>query len=84
MATKESEVENSEKLIPKEERPKEEESKIEKSDLQNEPKTYFNCGCFQISVGIIFTYIYLDDFLHNLPNSTTSTKKESYRKIIKR
>jgi hypothetical protein len=31
--------------------------------------------------GIIFTYIYLDDFLHNLPNSTTSTKKESYRKI---
>ena len=42
MATKESEVENSEKLIPKEERPKEEETKIEKSDLQNEPKTYFN------------------------------------------
>jgi hypothetical protein len=31
--------------------------------------------------GIIFTYIYLDDFLHNLPNSTTSTKKESYRQI---
>ena len=31
--------------------------------------------------GIIFTYIYLDDFLHNLPNSTTSTKKESYRRI---
>ena len=59
MATKESEVENSEKLIPKEERPKEEETKIEKSDLQNEPKTYFNCGCFQISVGIIFTYIYI-------------------------
>ena len=59
MATKESEVENSEKLIPKEDRLKEEESKIEKSDLQNEPKTYFNCGCFQISVGIIFTYIYI-------------------------
>ena len=59
MAAKESEVENSEKLIPKEERLKEEENKIEKSDLQNEPKTYFNCGCFQISVGIIFTYIYI-------------------------
>ena len=59
MATKESAVENSEKLIPKEDRLKEEESKIEKSDLQNEPKTYFNCGCFQISVGIIFTYIYI-------------------------
>ena len=31
--------------------------------------------------GIIFTYIYLDDFLHNLPNSTTSTKKEGHRQI---
>ena len=31
----------------------------EKSDLQNEPKTYFNCGCFQISIGILITYIYI-------------------------
>ena len=30
---------------------------------------------------IIFIYINLDDFLHNIPNSTTSTKIESYRKI---
>ena len=52
----EKKVENSEKLIPKEEKDKKEK---EKSDLQNEPKTYLNCGCFQISVGIIFTYIYI-------------------------
>ena len=56
MATKEDKIENSEKLIPKEENPKEEKGK---SDLQNEPKTYLNCGCFQISIGIIFTYIYI-------------------------
>ena len=30
-----------------------------RSDLQNEPQTYLNCGCFQISVGIIFTYVYI-------------------------
>ena len=30
---------------------------------------------------LIFIYINLDDFLHNIPNSTTSTKKENYRKI---
>ena len=52
----EKKVENSEKLIPKEEEDKKEK---EKSDLQNEPKTYLNCGCFQISIGIIFTYIYI-------------------------
>ena len=56
MSTKEDKIENSEKLIPKEEKPKEEKGK---SDLQNEPKTYLNCGCFQISIGIIFTYIYI-------------------------
>ena len=50
-------VENSEKLVPKEENP--DDNKKEKSDLQNEPKTYINCGCFQLSVGIIFTYIYI-------------------------
>jgi drug/metabolite transporter (DMT)-like permease len=60
MSTKEDEkIENSEKLIPKEDKEKEEENKKDKSDLQNEPKTYLNCGCFQISVGIIFTYIYI-------------------------
>ena len=31
---------------------------------------------------LIFVYIYLDDFLHKLPNSTTSTEKEEHR-IIK-
>ena len=30
---------------------------------------------------IIFVYINIDDFLHKNPNSTTSTVKESYRKI---
>jgi len=30
---------------------------------------------------IIFIYINIDDFLHKNPNSTTSTVKESYRKI---
>jgi len=50
-------VENSEKLVPNEEKP--DDGKKEKSDLQNEPKTYINCGCFQLSVGIIFTYIYI-------------------------
>ena len=30
---------------------------------------------------VIFIYINVDDFLHNIPNSTTSTKKEDYRKI---
>ena len=30
---------------------------------------------------IIFIYINLDDLLHNNPNSTTSTKKENFRKI---
>ena len=40
-------------MIAKEENPK------EKSDLQNEPKTYLNCGCFQLSFGIIFTYLYI-------------------------
>ena len=50
-------VENSEKLVPNEEKP--DDDKKEKSDLQNEPKTFINCGCFQLSVGIIFTYIYI-------------------------
>ena len=36
-----------------------EDDKKGKSDLQNEPQTYLNCGCFQISVGIIFTYVYI-------------------------
>ena len=35
----------------------------------------FACAIF------IFIYINLDDFLHNNPNSTTSTKRENYRKI---
>ena len=30
---------------------------------------------------LIFIFINLDDFLHNNPNSTTSTKKDNYRKI---
>ena len=30
---------------------------------------------------IIFIYINLDDFFHNIPNSTTSTTKEIYRNI---
>ena len=30
---------------------------------------------------IIFIYINLDDFLHNIPNSTTSIEREKYRKI---
>ena len=58
MSTKEKDkIENSEKLIPKEE--KKEEDNKEKSDLQNEPKTYINCGCFQLSFGIIITYVYI-------------------------
>ena len=30
---------------------------------------------------IIFIYMNLDDFLHNLPNSTTSTERENYNQI---
>ena len=30
---------------------------------------------------IIFIYINIDEFLHNLPNSTTSTEKQNYRQI---
>ena len=30
---------------------------------------------------IIFTHINIDDFLHNNPNTTTSIKKNNYRKI---
>ena len=30
---------------------------------------------------IIFIYINLDDFLHNIPNSTTSTEKNNHKKI---
>ena len=60
MATKDEKiVENSEKLVSKDENPKGNDNKKEKSDLQNEPKTYINCGCFQLSVGIIFTYVYI-------------------------
>ena len=29
------------------------------NDLQNEPKTFFNFGICQLSIGIIFTYIYI-------------------------
>ena len=37
---------------------------------------------FSIIFGFItFIYINLDDFLHNNPNSTISTKKDEYRKI---
>ena len=37
---------------------------------------------FSIIFGLlIFIYINLDEFLHNNPNSTISTKKEEYRKI---
>ena len=35
------------------------ENNKEKDELQNEPKTYINCGCFQISIGIILTYVYI-------------------------
>ena len=31
----------------------------ENNDLQNEPKSYFNFGICQLSIGIIFTYIYM-------------------------
>ena len=31
----------------------------EKNELQNEPKSYINCGCCQITIGIILTYIYI-------------------------
>ena len=31
----------------------------ESNDLQNEPKSYFNFGFCQLSIGIIFTYIYM-------------------------
>ena len=58
MSTQEDKIENIEKFLSKEEKIKEEDKKG-KSDLQNEPKTYLNCGCFQISVGIIFTYVYI-------------------------
>ena len=30
-----------------------------KNGLQNEPKSYINCGCFQITIGIILTYVYI-------------------------
>ena len=30
---------------------------------------------------IIFIHIYLEDFLHNNPSSTTSTEKGNYRQI---
>ena len=60
MATKDEKiVENSEKLVSKDENPKGNDNKKEKSDIQNETKTYINCGCFQLSVGIIFTYVYI-------------------------
>ena len=65
MSTKEEgKIENSEKLIPKEENV--EDNKKGKSDLQNEPQTYLNCGCFQLSVGIIFTYIYIIKILKKI------------------
>ena len=38
---------------------KDEEKEKEKNDLQNEPKTYLNCGCFHISIGLVVTYIYI-------------------------
>jgi drug/metabolite transporter (DMT)-like permease len=31
----------------------------EKSELQNEPKSYINCHCCQISIGLILTYTYI-------------------------
>jgi len=30
-----------------------------KNGVQNEPKSYINCGCCQITIGIILTYIYI-------------------------
>ena len=30
-----------------------------KNGLQKEPKSYINCGCCQITIGIILTYIYI-------------------------
>ena len=35
------------------------EAEITKNGLQNEPKSYINCGCFQITIGIILTYVYI-------------------------
>ena len=34
-------------------------SKELNNELQNEPKTYFNLGLCQLSIGIIFTYTYM-------------------------
>ena len=31
----------------------------EKSELQNEPKSYMNCHCCQISIGLLLTYTYI-------------------------
>ena len=33
--------------------------KTENNDLQNEPKTFINLGFCQLSIGIIFTYVYM-------------------------
>ena len=35
------------------------EDELTKNGLQNEPKSYINCGCCQITIGIILTYIYI-------------------------
>lgn len=48
-----------EKINKKKELLIEEKPKKEENELQNEPKKYINCGCFQISIGIILTYIYI-------------------------
>ena len=54
----ENKKDKKEKLL-EEKNNKEENNTIVKDELQNEPKMYINCGCFQISVGIILTYIYI-------------------------
>ena len=51
----ENKKDKKEKLLLEDKNIKEE----NKGELQNEPKMYINCGCFQISVGIILTYIYI-------------------------
>ena len=55
----ENKKDKKEKLLLEDKNNKEENNTIEKDELQNEPKIYLYCGCFQISVGIILTYIYI-------------------------
>ena len=47
------------KLLPLEIINPEDKTDKNNEELQNEPKTYLNCYICQISIGIIFTYLYL-------------------------